>query len=54
MKTIKDIIAIVYFADVCKKIDIDIPCDNCSSEKYCAVDTKIITLDYLWRGEYYG
>jgi hypothetical protein len=57
MKTIKDIIDMVGKFSCChfsKSREVDMLCYKCELYKYCGVDTKILTLDYLYRGEYYG
>lgn len=54
MKTISDLINdIEYFIDSILRTDCLYYCNGiCKS--HCFLDTLIITLDYLYRGEYYG
>lgn len=58
MKTLKDIIDIVasyYFKEqVCNTYG-HLYCDTCPKYfAWCYVDSTILALDYLHRGEYYG
>lgn len=55
MKTIKDIIDIVaklYFTES-RKCDSD-SCYYCKKLSWCYIDSHILAMDYLARGEYYG
>lgn len=56
MITIKDILNMVWNDNCCRYSNrvIHNSCVDCHMYKYCGVDTKIITIDYLNRGEYYG
>lgn len=56
MKTFSDLIDYVQ-----KTIDYGIYnvscflyCDTCARREHCFIDNYILTLDYLYRGEYYG
>lgn len=50
MKTLNDIIHIVWALPCCGFDS----CLKCPMGNYCGVDTKLLALDYLYRGEYYG
>ncbi len=55
MKTLRDIINMVHNSSCCRGgICHTYGNDECSMWGYCGVDSKFISLDYLYRGEYYG
>lgn len=57
MITLEDIIYMIEHFYCChypKPREVDMLCYKCKLYKYCGVDTKILSLDYLYRGEYYG
>lgn len=58
MKTFKDLIDITvdysYESRTCNKYG-HLYCDTCPLHyTWCSVDSILLTLDYLYRGEYYG
>lgn len=54
MKTIKDILSMVWRENCCKEDNTKVNCTKCSLQNYCGVSSKLIAIDYLNRGEYYG
>lgn len=56
MKTFRDIIEFVatdhHFSII--SCNCSNSCANCSKLEWCYVDSDLLALDYLYRGEYYG
>lgn len=44
---------IEYFIDITLRSDCSYYCKG-SCKAYCFLDTLVLSLDYLYRGEYYG
>ena len=54
MVTIKDIIKMVATYHHLDTINCRSICCDCSKSNWCFNESNLLTMDYLYRGEYYG